>query len=397
MCGTFNVGNHPIEDLGSWIAPRGEIAALGPGAFADVIALGMQESTWGAKKAKKAKMVQSAESDSDDDDDDDDDEGSLPLTADTQRASVLESGTTAMKAALAAHLGPEYALRAHVQRGQMRLLVFVRIAPGAPLTEFAAATGAKACDLEAAAAENVGLGGVGANKGGQLLALRLGGTTTLAFVSAHLNAHEGEAKRKRRNEDVAEILSGARAGRGGAATLGLEAVGDGGGGDAYWRAYCADFDTPSCSHHAFFVGDLNYRVALAGFDREKTLKPKPGKPPPTAPPRGHDAHHAAVCTRTLGAGGAAAPPSALEHEALCAEGDELLAEMGARKVFAGWTTPPTPFAPTFKASLFEGRSRARARARASAALNRFVHAAPSGEATHRERGQPSRRQRGRLL
>ena len=67
------------------------IAALGPGAFADVIALGMQESR-GAKKAKKAKTVQSAESDSDDDDDDDDDEGSLPSTADAQRASVLESG-----------------------------------------------------------------------------------------------------------------------------------------------------------------------------------------------------------------------------------------------------------------------------------------------------------------
>ena len=104
------------------------------------------------------------------------------------------------------------------RRSTEDVLVFVRIAPGAPLPEVAAAAGVKACDLEAVAAENVGLGGLGANKGGQLLALRLAGSTTLTFVSAHLNAHEGEAKRKRRNDDVAEILSGARAGKGGAAT-----------------------------------------------------------------------------------------------------------------------------------------------------------------------------------
>ena len=234
-----------------------------------------------------------------------------------------------------------------------------RIAPGAPLTEFAAATGAKACDLEAAAAENVGLGGVGANKGGQLLALRLGGTTTLTFVSAHLNAHEGEAKRKRRNEDVAEILSGARAGRGGAATLGLEAVGDGGGGGAYWRAYCADFDTPSCSHHAFFVGDLNCRVMLAGFDREKTLKSKPGKPPPTAPPR--------ATTRTT-------PPSARARLAqgstaersrargLCAEGDELLAEDACAQGLCRVDDAADAFRADVQGE-FVSKSHARARAR----------------------------------
>ena len=366
VCGTFNVGNAPIDDLGGWIAARGEI---GPDLFADVVALGMQESTWDAARAKQEqKKGADADSESEDDDDADAGGGSSRRAVDVgpdaaaagdaarPRVPVLECSAPAMKAALAAHLGPEYSLRAHVQRGQMRLLVFVRVTPGAPLAEAAAAARAKACDFEVAAAENVGLGGVGANKGGQLLALRLCGATTLGFVSAHLNAHEGEAKRKRRNDDVAEILSGARAGKGGTATLGLEAVGDaagggGDGGDAYWRAYCADLDTPSCCHHAFFVGDLNYRVALAGFDREKTPKPKPGKPPPAAPPRGHDAHHALVRSRVLGAASAAAPPTAREHAALCAEGDELLAEMRARKVFAGWTTPPPPFAPTFKASV----------------------------------------------
>ena len=150
-----------------------------------------------------------------------------------------------------------------------------------------------------------------------------------------------------------EIAAAAEGGEAAAAADGGAADGGGGGdgGDAYWRAYCADLDTPSCCHHAFFVGDLNYRVALAGFDREKTPKPKPGKPPPAAPPRGHDAHHALVRSRVLGAASAAAPPTAREHAALCAEGDELLAEMRAYKVFAGWTTPPPPFAPTFKASV----------------------------------------------
>ena len=82
---------------------------------------------------------------------------------------------------------------------------------------------------EAAATENCGLGHVVANKGGQLFALQLCETTTLVFVSAHLNAHEGEAHRKRRNDDVAEILGGARAGKGGGAGSGLEAAAAAGG------------------------------------------------------------------------------------------------------------------------------------------------------------------------
>jgi len=45
----------------------------------------------------------------------------------------------------------------------------------------------------------------------ELFSFRLG-ATTLAFYSCHLNAHEGEEKRARRDSDVAEILSGARVG-----------------------------------------------------------------------------------------------------------------------------------------------------------------------------------------
>ena len=66
--------------------------------------------------------------------------------------------------------------------------------------------------------------------------------TTLAFFSCHLNAHEGEARRRRRDEDVAEILSGARCGP------------------------SFELDAGAQSHHSFFMGDMNYRVALPGYE-----------------------------------------------------------------------------------------------------------------------------------
>ena len=116
VCGTFNVGNAPIDDLGGWIAARGE---LGPDVFADVVALGMQESTWGAAKAKQEqKKGADADSESEDDDDADAGGGSSRRAVDVgpdaaaagdaarPRVPVLECSAPAMKAALAAHLGP---------------------------------------------------------------------------------------------------------------------------------------------------------------------------------------------------------------------------------------------------------------------------------------------------
>jgi hypothetical protein len=50
-----------------------------------------------------------------------------------------------------------------------------------------------------------------ANKGGLAIGFKVAGTS-LAFVSCHLAAHEGEKYRKRRNDNCKEILNGARLG-----------------------------------------------------------------------------------------------------------------------------------------------------------------------------------------
>ena len=71
--------------------------------------------------------------------------------------------------------------------------------------------------------------------------------------------------------------------------------------------------------------------------------PSAAKRGTATPLHGHDAHHAAVRARVFGNGDDDARWRALHDD-----GDELAREMGARRVFAGWTTEPPPFAPTFK-------------------------------------------------
>jgi hypothetical protein len=112
---------------------------------------------------------------------------------------VTDSSGGALKRAIAKHLGPDYMLRGNVHRLQMRLLVFVRKGL------------VRECSQEERAAENTGIGHVVANKGGQVFTIKVR-NTRLAFVACHLNAHEGEARQRRRNADCAAILSGARVG-----------------------------------------------------------------------------------------------------------------------------------------------------------------------------------------
>ena len=150
----LNLRAQPIENLGGWIEPEGRISGAGSvfasNVFADVIALGMQESTWSSKKAAKQadkkKKKGAAGDDSDDDSDDDDDEpppaddgaaaagdgvamgelATAPRLADSSEVVVADSSRDGMQSAVAAHLGAGYVTRGNVTRGQMRLLVFVR-------------------------------------------------------------------------------------------------------------------------------------------------------------------------------------------------------------------------------------------------------------------------------
>ena len=70
--------------------------------------------------------------------------------------------------------------------------------------------------------------------------------TSLCFISCHLAAHEGEKKATKRNNDIREILAGARV------------------GPHKWMDAATQFD------HCWFIGDLNYRVG--GFPRAEVLQ-----------------------------------------------------------------------------------------------------------------------------
>lgn len=92
------------------------------------------------------------------------------------------------------HLGEEYYAISNYL-GEMRLGIFIRRA----LQPFVHGVSTRV--------ERTGLGHVGENKGGIVIALHIA-ETRLCFVSAHLAAHEGEGYRERRNADCAEILRG---------------------------------------------------------------------------------------------------------------------------------------------------------------------------------------------
>jgi len=97
------------------------------------------------------------------------------------------------------------------------------------------------------AKEATGLGHVVGNKGGQVARFKVG-STSLAFVSSHLAAHEGKKHLEARHDNTREILDGAR-------------VGD------------HSLDVVSQTDHTFWMGDLNYRLDL---ERVGLVKHKKG-------------------------------------------------------------------------------------------------------------------------
>ncbi|CAK4718057.1 unnamed protein product [Aphanomyces euteiches] len=144
--------------------------------------------------------------------------------------------------------------------------------------------------------EATGVGNVIGNKGGVVLKLHVN-TRSFCFVNCHLAAHEAQKFLERRNNDVAEILNGARLGQ---KSIELD----------------HQFD------HAFWFGDMNYRVNLGYSDPKEMSK---------------EEHWAAVHSLV----------AAKEYNKLY-ENDQLQHQMHANKVLAGWTTSPCNFPPTFK-------------------------------------------------
>merc|ERR1711998_736762 len=89
--------------------------------------------------------------------------------------------------------------------------------------------------------EATGLAHVVGNKGGLVVRMCVG-LTSLAFVSCHLAAHEGQEYLERRNSDTEEVLQGVR-----------------------FREHSCNpnLDLLAQTDHVFWLGDLNYRVDLA--------------------------------------------------------------------------------------------------------------------------------------
>jgi hypothetical protein len=144
--------------------------------------------------------------------------------------------------------------------------------------------------------EATGIAHVGGNKGGLVVKLSLYGTS-LCFVSCHLAAHEAEKFLERRNSDCAEIMGGARVG-------------------------IKDLDVSSQYHHAFWFGDLNYRIDLSIVDGVQ---------------RDHADQFEAVKQIVRQQNWAAL------HQA-----DQLAHQIRDKKVLSGWQEQQPSFPPTFK-------------------------------------------------
>mmetsp|Transcript_60463 Transcript_60463/g.121340 ORF Transcript_60463/g.121340 Transcript_60463/m.121340 type:complete len:698 (+) Transcript_60463:54-2147(+) len=245
LIASSNVGNAPILEMDSWV-PRNAPDT-------DIVVFGLQESTYGghtppsmegidaatrknlekelgaeqgqrAKEAAvEAEVVLTPENVAAVADDAEEGDGDAHPEAQTSKSKL--SGAKHLLTTLQRQVGSDFVLLSAVMRGQMRIRVYIR---RSLLSKVSAVE---------SGAENTGLGGVVANKGGQAVKFDLAGTT-LVFVNSHLAAHESAAKCNKRDEDAHEIFN--------SLTFG-DRVHD-----------LAQFD------HVFWCGDLNYRLEVPG-------------------------------------------------------------------------------------------------------------------------------------
>ena len=140
----------------------------------DVIAMGMQECTYTSHKESKA--VKKA-----------------------QYFGGTERSVHNFFGALVEHLGDQWEPLESAEAWEMRLIVFVRKKHRDQIHDVAYKT------------ENTGIAGVVPNKGGLVVRFMVAGTS-VAFVSCHLEAHEGAGHRQARNNNCEEVMNGARVG-----------------------------------------------------------------------------------------------------------------------------------------------------------------------------------------
>jgi hypothetical protein len=201
-----------------------------------------------------------------------------------QRSPVSDGGSTRALHTMLRERLPSYTQEISYQRGEMRLMLFY--------LDFQ-------CDLKVLSvkAQNTGRAGL-ANKGGIVTEVLVNSGTRLAFLTAHLEAHEGESKYETRCSSVVDILRGTTS-----------------------STTVCRCDASLASHFTFAMGDLNFRTRLPDLI--------PGSP-----------EHI-LATNAL--------VEKKDWEALNKR-DELYMAMRQKDCFAGFQTPVCWFPPTFKMS-----------------------------------------------
>uniref|UniRef100_A0A7S2RZJ1 C2 domain-containing protein n=1 Tax=Rhizochromulina marina TaxID=1034831 RepID=A0A7S2RZJ1_9STRA len=300
LVASANLGNGAIEEMDSWVPKHAP--------HTDIVVFGLQESTYGSADASHIKLaekdeklvmeevnaslklstVNAASRDMENDEEADpppEEKDDVEASRDQPSAGAEEeavpdskfvNGDKHLLRSLQAQLGSEFTLLQRVRRLQMRIRVYVRDSLMKDIEEVEVG------------AENTGFAGVGANKGGQVVKLKIL-NTTIMFVSSHLAAHEGKCGA--RNDNVEEIMRGVRF------------------GDK--RKDMTQFD------HVVWCGDLNYRLTPPGDEKETKWS---------------------FVVDLINQG---------RFQELLAY-DELQREIQEGKAFAGFQTPPCDWAPTFK-------------------------------------------------
>lgn len=192
-----------------------------------------------------------------------------------------QSDTKILHAMLNEHL-PSYQHAVSYQRGQMRLLMFYN-------------QDEISMEVISIKAQNTGKGGL-ANKGGIVSEVLVDGTTRLAFITAHLEAHEGTSKYETRCSSVADIFRGTTS--------------------SITECRC---DSALASHFTFAMGDLNFRTRLPDHQA------------------GSDAH--ILSTHAI---------TKKEDWDRLYTHDELSHAIRNNHCFSGFSTPVCSFPPTFK-------------------------------------------------
>lgn len=193
---------------------------------------------------------------------------------------------------------PRYKRALSYQLGEIRLLVYYRPRDAMKL------------DVVAVNHQATGKGGL-ANKGGIVAEVSINNTTKLAFLSAHLEAHEGEKKYAARNTSFMDILMGTKSY--------IQAPFE--GSVSSRRRY----DASLSSHFMFACGDFNYRTKISGI--------KPGSPEHI------QEAHALVAAKDW---------AFLNH---C---DELRYALRMKECLVGFETPYCDWNPTFKVARRDG-------------------------------------------